>query len=206
MRNSTTRSRFLALAGILAGLFVAEAATRPIIVLLGPTGAGKSVQAARLQKAYGFSVISAEELIAYDPSMLARFKQPQIQGVSPRMDPALNKIFLKHLEKIDLGKGLVLDGYPASKDHADFLAKVAQDKGLGKALVIHLMVKDDDARQRMKGRDPQRIEQALKDYHRETDFAKLYYTEADIVEVDGSKKPDEVAKEIRKIVDQRMKQ
>ncbi|NWF83173.1 MAG: nucleoside monophosphate kinase [Bryobacteraceae bacterium] len=182
-----------------------EASSRPVIVLIGPAGAGKSTQAEFLKKKYGFAVISAEQLIEADPALLARSKQPEIHGVDPRTDPALNKIFAKVIEKTDTSKGLVLDGYPATKDHADFLAARAKERGLSRHLVIHLLIPDDAARQRIKDRIPAKVEQALKDYHRELDFVKLYYPDADIHEIDGTATPDAVSKAIAALVDARLK-
>ncbi len=206
-RYSLVPSRRIAgLLILFASALFAQQAVRPIVVLIGPAGAGKSTQAAFLQKKYGFAVISAEQLIEADPAMLARSKQPSIQGVDPRTDPALNKIFVKVIEKTDISKGLVLDGYPATKDHADFLTARARERGLGKHLVIHLLIPDDVAKQRIKDRLPVMIEQALKDYHRELDFVKLYYSDAEIHDVDGTAKPEVVSKAIAALVDARLKQ
>lgn len=194
------------------GLFIlpalpllAQQAARPVIVLIGPAGAGKSTQAGFLKQKYGFAVISVEQLIEADPALLARTKQPEIRGVDPRTDPALNRIFAKVIETTDISRGLVLDGYPATKDHADFLAARARERGLGKQLVIHLLIPDDVARQRIKDRIPAKVEQALKDYHRELDFVKLYYPDADIHDIDGTAAPEAVSKAIAALVDARLK-
>jgi adenylate kinase len=91
------------------------------------------------------------------------------------MDPALNGLFRKRLEKTDISKGLLLDGYPATKDHGDFLQQVLREKGLGKPLVVKLEMPDSVVRERLKGQPPAQIEQDLKDYHRETDFLSTYF-------------------------------
>lgn len=190
---------------VLSAAVFGQKAARPVIVLIGPTGAGKSTQAEFLKKKYGFAVISVEQLIEADPALLARSKQPEIKGVDPRTDPALNKIFARVIEQTDASKGLVLDGYPSTKDHADFLAARAKERGLARQLVIHLMIPDDVARQRIKHRLPAMVDQALKDYHRELDFVKLYYPDADIQEVDGTASEAEVSKAITALVDARLK-
>jgi adenylate kinase len=176
----------------------------PVIVLIGPPASGKSTQAARIQKRYRFAMITREQLMQDDPALLARYKQPDIQGVEPRTDPVLNKLFLSRLEKTDLSKGLLLDGYPATKDHADFLKKVIADKGLAAPLVLQLDVPDDVARERLKGQSAPTLEQNLKDYHREMDFIGAYFPEADIVRIDGAKKPNGVFREIRQVLKQRL--
>jgi adenylate kinase family enzyme len=174
---------------------------KPIVILLGPPSSGKSTQAATIQKRYGFALITREQLMQDDPSVLARTKQPGIQAIEPRVDPALNNLFLKRLEKTDISKGLLLDGYPATKDHGDFMIKVAQQRDFKKPLILKLELTDDAVRQRLKGQNAAQIDQDLKDYHRETDFLSVYFPEARIVKIDASKKEAEVADQIRKAID-----
>src|SRR6185436_2310802 len=140
-----------------------------------------------------------------DPSLLARQKQPEIRGVEPRVDPALNGLFRKRLDKTDISKGLLLDGYPSTKEHGDFLVKVIEEKGLRKPVVLQLDVPDDVVRTRLKGQNSAQIEQDLKDYHRENDFLTLYFPQADIVKIDGNKKAEAVFDQIRKAIDANMK-
>ncbi len=174
-----------------------------MVVLIGPPGSGKSTQAARIKKRYRFAVITREQLMQDDPALLARYKQPDIQGVEPRTDPALNTLFVRRLEQTDITKGLLLDGYPASKDHADFLQKVIAEKGLARPLVLQLDVSDEVVRKRLPKESPLKLEQDLKDYHREMDFIGAYFPEADIIHIDGTRKPGGVFKQIRQTLKQR---
>lgn len=187
------------------GAALAQQPAAPVIVLIGPPGAGKSTQAANIQKKYRFTMITREQLMQDDPALLARYKQPDIAGVEPRADPALNKLFLRRLEQADIGKGLLLDGYPATKDHADFLRQVVEQKGLGLPLVLQLNVPDDVVRERLKGQSPASVEQNLKDYHREMDFVAVYFPQADIVAIDGNQKPKAVFRQIQQALKQRLK-
>jgi adenylate kinase family enzyme len=166
---------------------------------------GKSTQADLIQKRYKFAMITREQLLKDDPSVLARQKQPDLNTVEPRVDPALNGLFLKRLERTDISKGLLLDGYPATKDHGDFFTKVGREKGLAKPLILKLELTDDAVRQRLKGQDAAQVEQDLKDYHRETDFLSAYFPEANIVKINAEKKPDAVFSEIRKVIDKYLK-
>jgi adenylate kinase len=178
---------------------------RAVFILLGPPSSGKSTQAAQIQKRYGFALITREQLIKDDPSVLARQKQPDIQGIEPRVDPALNTLFLRRLDKTDISKGLLLDGYPSTKDHGDFLLKVGPQKGLKKPLILKLELSDDAVRQRLKGQNAEQIEQDLKDYHRETDFLSSYFPEAEIVKIDASRNENQVFEQIRKAIDAHLK-
>ena len=103
---------------------------------------------------------------------------------------------------MDLSNGVILDGYPASKEQGDYLANMRQQLNLPKPVIIHLRVPDTVVRKRLKNESPEDIEQRLKDYHRELDFARIYFPQADIHEVDGTKSPDAVAKAIRKVFSQ----
>jgi adenylate kinase family enzyme len=120
--------------------------------------------------------------------------------VELRLDPALNHLVEEALGATDLSKGVILDGYPAAKTHADHLAKLREKYSLPKPLVIHLRVPDDMVRKRLKKEKDADVDQRLKDYHREFDFARQYFPESDIREIDGTKKPAAVAKEIRALL------
>jgi len=156
-----------------------------------------------MQKKYGFTVISREQLMKDDPKLLASRQEKGITGMEPRMEPVLNRLFLERLEKTQVEKGLLLDGYPGSKDQADFLAKVMKERGLQKPLVLQFEVPDEVLRARRKGDKPENVEQDLKDYHREMDFIAVYFPGADIVKIDGKKKPGSVSKEIAKLMKER---
>jgi len=179
--------------------------TKPVIILVGPPASGKSTQADLIQKQYGFSLITREQLLYDDPSILARHEERGGLTVEPRIDPALNNLFLKRLEKTDVRKGLILDGYPASKDHGDFLQKVLQSRGFRKPRVLKFELSDDAVRDRLKGQDATQIEQDLKDYHREMDYVSSYFPQADIVKIDGSKKEKAVFDQIHKAIDEYLK-
>jgi len=172
-----------------------------VVILIGPPGAGKTTQAGILKKDLGMAVISADELISHNQELIQKFKNPSIQGVDPHQDPALNKLVEDALGAADLSKGVVLDGYPAAKTQADYLAGLREKLGLPKVLVVHLRVPDDEVRKRVKNRKSSDLEQDLKNYHREFDFAREYFPQAEIHDIDGTKPPEAVAREIRKLIE-----
>ena len=67
-------------------------------------------------------------------------------------------------------------------------------------IVLQLLVTDAEVRKRAQKSNSQDIEQGLKDYHRELDFAQTYFPQAHIHEINGGKPVQEVAKEIRKVL------
>jgi len=120
--------------------------------------------------------------------------------MEPETDPMLNRFFEARLQKGDLSSGMLLDGYPNTVDHANFVAKLVRDGVITKPFVVHLVIPDDVVRKRLRGSAASvaaSAEQRLKDYHRETDAIKVYFPEADIVEIDGTKKPDKVRAKIK---------
>ena len=175
-------------------------AAGPVVILIGPPGSGKTTQAEILKKERGMAVIAADDLIARNPQAFEKVRHAAVQGADLRQDPALNALVEEELGKLDVSKGVILDGYPAAKIQADFLAGLQEKLNLPKAIVIHLLVPDKVVRKRMAKQNAAEVEQRLKDYHREFDFARTYYPQADIRDVDGTKKPDAVAKEIRKLL------
>jgi adenylate kinase len=169
----------------------------PLLVLVGPPGSGRSTQAALLSKELGIPVISVDDLIARNPGKFQKKLSSASTLADPRLDPALNDLVAEALRGMDLSKGVLLDGYPASKAQADFLQSVRAPLGLPAPIVIQLNAPDDVVRKRLKGQTRD-IEQEIKDYHREFDFITTYFPQADIRAVDATKKPAEVTKDIRR--------
>ena len=199
-RNAGATVRRLQALTLWTALVPAMFAAGPVILMIGPPGAGRTTQTELLRKDLGMAIIAADDLIAANKEKLQNSRNPSMEGVDPYLDPALNAIVDDALGRADLSKGLVLDGYPASKGQADFLNGLRDQYGLPKALVIHLRVPDDVARKRLAKKNIPDLDQQFKDYHREFDFARVYFPQADIHEVDGTKKPAAVSKEIRKLL------
>jgi adenylate kinase len=169
-------------------------------MLIGPPGSGRTTQAQILKKDLGMPVIAADDLIARNPKVFQKNRVPELNGVEPRLDPALNELVEQALRTADLSKGVVLDGYPAAKTQADHLRTLRDKFHLPWPVVIHLSIPDDVVRKRLKSQKRD-LEQELKDYHREFDFVREYFPEAEIRTVDATGKPAVVAKEIRKLLE-----
>ena len=183
----------------LAGIAGAQPAG-PLVVLIGPPEAGKTTQARILQKERGMAVVSVEDLIAQNHSAFEKFRRPEIQGVEPRLDPVLNRLVDERLRAIDRSKGVILDGYPASKEQGDHLTALLKEFGFSGPTVLQLRVSDAEVRKRAQKTSAADVEQGLKDYHRELDFAQTYFPQDRVHEIDGSKSEADVAKEIRKVL------
>ncbi len=91
----------------------------PVIIFMGPPASGKSTQAKMVAQTLKLPVLSAEEMIAANPKALST--RPGITGIDPRTDPALNSLFEAAIASETYRGGLIVDGYPATKDHIDHL-------------------------------------------------------------------------------------
>src|SRR5262249_36108020 len=146
-----------------------------VIVLIGPTGSGKTTQSKFLRDRYGLPTISADDLIKENPAALAKVQTKGIDPGTPQTSPALNQLVHDKLAAMDVKKGFVLDGYPATKDQADHLEAMVKELGLPSPIIIQIDIPDKMALKRDKKRGrpddtPAEIERRLKDYHRELDM------------------------------------
>ena len=181
---------------------------RFLILLIGPTGSGKTTQAEFLKQRFRIPIIAVDDLIQANPATLAtlaKFRRPGITPGPPQLNPAVDGLVAEKLASLDLAKGVVLDGYPASKDQADHLAALAAKLNLPPAIVIQIDLPDDVARQRLAERrrvddTPELVEERLKNYHREMDMIRSYYPQANIWTINGAKPVAVVSRTIEAIL------
>jgi len=179
-----------------------------VILFIGPPGSGKSTQANAAAAKYKLPVVTRQDLIAADPEGFRKNRAKAMGGMTEESDPFLNQLFAKKLATIDITKGLILDGYPATKDHADFVAKLVKEGKLPYTFVIQLAIPDNVVMKRMKGSHEVKdgtLDQRLKDYHREMDMVTSYYPAADIVTIDATPNIATVTKKVNEAMDQRLK-
>src|SRR4051812_40966380 len=136
-------TRFLLAAFILSAIMQAETKVEgPVVLFIGPPLSGKSTQAAAAARLLNLPIVSADGLIKANESTFTEIRRSGIAGMEPRSDPVLNRLFQERLEKGDLSRGLILDGYPSTKDHADFLAGLVKNGSLPNPLTIELGIPD----------------------------------------------------------------
>lgn len=198
------------LSGAMLLCALAQAQTKvvgPVVLFLGPPGSGKSTQAAAAAKMLKLPVVAVDDLIKANPTVFQKIRSTGISGMEPQTDPVLNRLFAERLAKGDLARGMILDGYPSTKDHSDYLAKMVAAGTLPKVLGIELQVPDDVVLKRSEkaAKSATSVEQRLKDYHREMDMVRTYFPDAEIVGVDGTGTPKAVEKEIHTLLRKRFK-
>jgi len=181
----------------------------PFVLFMGPPGSGKSTQGKIAAEKMNIPLVSVEELIRDNKAVFDKIRRTGLKGMEPQTDPVLNRLFEARLKSGDLSKGAILDGYPNTKDHADFLGKLVTDGRLPKPVVIRLAIPDDIVRERLlqqPGSTAESVEQRLKDYYREMSLVHVYFPEADITAVDGTESRGSVAAEVLSVLKERFAQ
>jgi len=179
---------------------------RPLVILIGPPLSGKTTLVTPIQRRYGIPGISVEDLIKDHASELRKKHRGRTSMAEMRYDPAMSRYLRARLGSMDLGSGAALDGFPATQQQAEALAKMIQELHLN-PMVIQLEIPDDVVRKRAAaaGRQsdqPKIIEQRIKDYHREFDMISVYYPNARIVKIDGTQSEEKMWKAIQQALDE----
>jgi adenylate kinase len=179
------------------------------LVILGPPGAGKGTQAARLATHFGVPAISTGDIfrtnIAEETVLGLQVKDILAAGgyVS---DDITNAIVRDRLAQPDCAPGFLLDGYPRTLAQVDALDRTLAGRGGALDHVVELIVDDDMVVGRLVGRavaegraddDEHVIRERMAIYRQETKPLADHYRLRDLlVEVDGVGEVDEVTRRI----------
>jgi adenylate kinase family enzyme len=208
MENRTLPILALLLSTLGASAPAQTAVNGPMIIFIGVPGSGKSTMAARAAREYGLPIISAEQMAKDYPQLFEKNAFPGLTGMTMRSDPAMSQAFAATLKKTDISKGLILDGYPATKDHCDYLKSLVTGGQLPNPVVIDLEISDKEVIKReskMPGYNAQDVQQRLMDFHREMDFVTTYFPNANLNQVDSKKKPDQVWAAVQVVLNNNVK-
>ncbi len=189
------------------------------IILLGPPGAGKGTQAAKLVEERNMVQLSTGDMLRAARTSGTEMGQ-MVAAVMDRGDLVTDEIVIglirEQLEN-DQGKGgYIFDGFPRTLAQADALGNLLVEMGENLDAVIELQVNDDVLVERIVGRakeaeaagEPVRADDneeslrvRLMAYYKQTSpLVGYYYAKDDLTSVDGLASMDEVAKSISKVL------
>jgi adenylate kinase len=180
------------------------------LLLLGPPGAGKGTQAARLVAQLGIPQISTgdmfREAVAAGTELGLQLEQTMARGELVD-DEVVIAVTGERLTREDARDGFILDGFPRTVAQAEALDRVLEDMGTKLERCVALVVDVEAVVQRLlkradiEGRsddNEETIRNRLRVYREQTEPLVAYYRERGVLaEVDGMGTVDEVARLIQ---------
>jgi adenylate kinase len=127
----------------------------PVIILLGPPGAGKGTQARMLEEDFGLVQLSTGDLLraavaaGTDAGRQAKAVMEAGQLVN---DAIVLAILQDRIAQPDVAKGIILDGFPRTGVQAAALDRLLADAGQKVTAVVSLEVDDEAMVARVSGR------------------------------------------------------
>jgi adenylate kinase len=125
------------------------------LVLLGPPGAGKGTQAARLKERYGAAHLSTGDMLR-EAVASGTAVGKEAEGIMARgalvPDALINRVVAERIVQPDCAGGFVLDGFPRTIAQAEALDELLAERSLKLDAVIEFAVDDEVLVDRIAGR------------------------------------------------------
>src|SRR6478736_1709516 len=181
------------------------------LIFLGPPGAGKGTQAARIVAKHGIPQLSTGDMlraaVAAGTPIGQKAKAVMDAGGLVSDDIVIG-IVADRIEEPDAKKGFILDGFPRTLAQAEALDAMLAQKGLKLDAVLELTVDQDKLVDRIirraeeakaagqpvrKDGDPGVFKTRVEAYNRDTAVVSPYYAKrGQLTAIDGMKPIDEV--------------
>ena len=182
---------------------------------MGPQGAGKGTQAARISVEYGIPHIASGEILRSEMAAQTDLGR-RVKDVYERGDLVSDDLMIQliraRLEQPDTDAGFVLDGFPRTTVQADALDAMLAELGRSFSVVFVLQIPDEVAfmrlrrRSALEGREDDTdaaIRRRLASYHRETEpLIEHYRVRSNVVTIHADRSENEVFAEIQSALEQ----
>lgn len=125
------------------------------ILLMGPPGAGKGTQAARIANYYGIPHISTGDIfraVIQKGTELGRRAKEYLDTGKLVPDEVTIGIIRGRFKEQDCAKGFLLDGFPRTLPQAEALDQLLEDLGMKLDLVLSIVVAPEIILERLTGR------------------------------------------------------
>jgi len=175
------------------------------LVLLGPPGAGKGTQAARIAGRLAIPAISTGDIFrrnVTEGTELGVTAKSYMDAGEYVPDAVTNAMVADRLAESDAGDGFLLDGYPRTADQVAELDRMLQERGSRLDHVVEITADSDEIVQRLIKRSQEQgrsddtedvVRHRLDVYAEQTaPLATLYAGRGLLVQVDGMGAMDDV--------------
>lgn len=185
-------------------------------LLIGPPGAGKGTQAARLAESYGIPAISTGDIFRFNvknETELGKLAKSFMDRGEYVPDSVTNDLVRDRLNMDDAQAGFLLDGYPRTADQVSELDSILDEHDTALNAVILLTADTDEIVRRLLNRAIEQgrtddtedvIRRRLEVYEAETaPLTSVYASRGLVIMVDGLGAIDEVTGRIVEALDAR---
>jgi adenylate kinase len=182
------------------------------VIFLGPAGAGKGTQAARLADRLGVPRISTGDMLRAALAAgneLGRAAEPFLERGELVPDHLLIKMIRERIAEPDCSRGYILDGFPRTLPQAEALEEMLGGAA-SSCVVLNLEVPREELLKRLGGRGREddkghAVEHRLQDYEDLTRPLVIFYEKrGQLHRVNGFRDMDAVSADLQKIVEARL--
>ena len=183
------------------------------IVIFGAPGSGKGTQSEKLIEKYGLTHISTGDVLRKEiknGSKLGKIAEEDISKGQLLPDELIVNILADTLDKCEIVKGVIFDGFPRTIPQAEALKKVLSERNMDISVVLGLEVEEKELIDRLlkrgaiSGRSDDNIEtinKRLEVYHSQTDPLREYYIkEGKYKPITGDGTIDDIFEKIKKVI------
>lgn len=177
-----------------------------VLILVGPPGSGKTLQAGKLSRKYKVPSISVPDLLREhlkQGTNVPEYLRASVAAGDLLDDRSAIELVGARIGRPDAARGFILDGYPASEAQAKYLEQFITKNNLKAPIVLVLRAPDQVVRERLRKRrrsmdTPDNIERRMREFHQERTFLETWYTTQNTVSADATGTPDEVFRQVER--------